>query len=116
MMDSYELQHAREVGARIVKLLDECHMTQAELARNLGISRSMVNKYCKGLSAPSAALIVRISEVLGVSTDVLLGRDSLEETQQDASAARTIIETRIEKLNPAELDAVAAIVKTLVDK
>lgn len=64
--------------AEKIKLLRETGgMTQAELARILGISRSGVNAWEMGLSIPSTQYIVELAKNFGVSTDFLLG---MEET------------------------------------
>jgi transcriptional regulator with XRE-family HTH domain len=48
-------------------------MTQVELARQVGLSSRHLRRIEKGLSAPSADLLVRIAHVLGVSVDDLVG-------------------------------------------
>lgn len=64
--------------AEKIKLLRENGgMTQAELARILGISRSGVNAWEMGLSIPSTQYIVELAKNFNVSTDFLLG---MEET------------------------------------
>lgn len=62
--------------AEKIKLLRETTgMTQAELARILGISRSGVNAWEMGLSIPSTSYIVELAKKFHVSTDYLLGMD-----------------------------------------
>jgi len=57
-----------------IKLLREnAGLTQADLARTLGLSRSGVNAWEMGLSAPSTQYIVEMAKSFGVSTDFLLG-------------------------------------------
>lgn len=57
-----------------IKLLREKRgITQAELARQLGITRSGVNAWEMGLSIPSTQYIVELAIFFGVSTDYLLG-------------------------------------------
>ena len=48
-------------------------LTQAGIARQLGISRSGVNAWEMGLSVPSTQYIVELAKTFGVSTDFLLG-------------------------------------------
>lgn len=50
--------------------------TQAELARQLGITRNGVNSWEQGLSMPSPASLVDLAGVFSVSTDYLLGVDA----------------------------------------
>ena len=58
---------------RIKSLREGTGMTQAEIARRLGISRSGVNAWEMGLSVPSTQYIVELARNYGVSTDYLLG-------------------------------------------
>ncbi len=48
-------------------------MTQTELARRLGITRSSVNAWEIGISVPSTQYIVELARIFQVSTDYLLG-------------------------------------------
>lgn len=60
-----------------IKILREQHeLTQAALAKKLGITRSSVNAWEMGISVPSTQYIVELSELFSVSTDYLLGVDS----------------------------------------
>jgi transcriptional regulator with XRE-family HTH domain len=59
-----------------IKLLREnAGLTQADLARTLGLSRSGVNAWEMGLSAPSTQYVVEMAKNFGVSTDFLLGME-----------------------------------------
>ncbi len=56
-----------------IKLLrNGCKMTQSELAKKLGITRSGVNAWEMGTTAPSTQYIVKLAEIFKVSTDFLL--------------------------------------------
>ena len=56
-----------------IKLLREnSGLTQAGIARQLGISRSGVNAWEMGLSVPSTQYIVELAKKFGVSTAFLL--------------------------------------------
>lgn len=63
--------------AEKIKLLRENKgMTQSELARILGLSRSGVNAWEMGLSIPSTQYVVALAKTFNVSTDYLLGLDN----------------------------------------
>ena len=62
---------------RIKLLREHTGLTQSEVARQLGISRSGVNAWEMGLSVPSTQYIVELAKLFKVSTDYLLG---MEET------------------------------------
>ena len=61
------------VADRIKALREENNMTQAELARRLGITRSSVNAWELGTSVPSTQYVVELAGIFRVSTDYLLG-------------------------------------------
>lgn len=62
-----------EMIADRIKVLREKHgLTQAELAKKLGITRSGVNAWEMGLTVPSTQYIVELSLLFSVSTDYLL--------------------------------------------
>lgn len=61
------------VDERIRTLREHHGYTQAELAKRLGITRSSVNAWELGISAPSTQYIVELAAIFKVSTDYLLG-------------------------------------------
>ena len=61
---------------RIKSLRESVGLTQAEIARTLGISRSGVNAWEMGLSVPSTQYIVELAKLFNVSTDYLLGMEN----------------------------------------
>lgn len=61
------------VAERIKSLREKLELTQAEIARRLGISRAGVNAWEMGLSVPSTQYVVELAKIFGVSTDYLLG-------------------------------------------
>ena len=60
------------LGARIAALRRSRDMSQEQLAKVLGISPSAVGMYEQGRREPSAATLVAIATLFGVSTDYLL--------------------------------------------
>lgn len=61
------------VAAKIKRLREQRGMTQADLAKRLGITRSSVNAWELGISVPSTQYIVELARLFKVSTDYLLG-------------------------------------------
>lgn len=60
--------------AEKIKLLRErSGLTQADVARILGLTRSGVNAWEMGLSVPSTQYIVELAKQFNVSSDYLLG-------------------------------------------
>lgn len=65
------------IAERIRALREQADMTQSELARRLGITRSSVNAWEMGISVPSTQYLMRLAEIFQVSTDYLLGRTGM---------------------------------------
>ena len=61
------------VSDRIKALRESQGLTQSELAKQLGITRSSVNAWEQGISVPSTQYIVELATIFKVSTDYLLG-------------------------------------------
>ena len=61
------------IADKIKDLREIRGMTQAVLAKKLGITRSGVNAWEMGISVPSTQYIVALASVFDVSTDYLLG-------------------------------------------
>lgn len=54
-------------------MLRERHnLTQSDLAKKLGLTRSGVNAWEMGISVPSTQYIIELAALFGVSTDYLL--------------------------------------------
>ena len=60
------------LGTRIRKARERACISQAELARRIGISKNAMNAIEGGATDPRASRIVAIAQELGVSTDTLL--------------------------------------------
>lgn len=63
------------IADRIRTLRLEKQMTQSELAKMLGITRSSVNAWEMGLSVPSTQYIIEMARMFNVSTDYIMDVD-----------------------------------------
>ena len=61
------------LSEKIKALRESLCLTQADLAKTLGLTRSAVNAWEMGLSIPSTSYVVELARVFNVSTDYLLG-------------------------------------------
>ncbi len=61
------------IADRIKILREKAGITQSELAKQLGVTRSGVNAWEMGVSMPSTQYIVQLAQFFNVSTDYLLG-------------------------------------------
>lgn len=66
------------IGSRIKEIREETGLTQTELAKKLGLTRSGVNAWEMGVSIPSAQYLIGLADLFRVSTDYLLGLDQRE--------------------------------------
>ena len=66
------------IGERIKYLRERNGMTQAELAKKLGITRSAVNAWEMGLSIPTTQYVAELTQLFHVSADYMLGLDNTE--------------------------------------
>ncbi len=80
------------VGARLARLRKEHGLTQVELAERLGILQSVLSRYERGIFCLNAELILKLSEILNVSADELLGLEPLKQSSgvQSRRLARRI--------------------------
>ena len=60
------------VGANIQRLREKRFLSQAELARRVNISQSMLSQIEKGIKNPSLLVGKEIADALGCSVDRLL--------------------------------------------
>jgi len=88
----------------IKQLRERNRMTQSELAKTLGITRSSVNAWEMGLNSPSSQYLVELAQLFKVSTDYLLGLESAVKVNIDhlAEDEKEIIFTLVRKFGSME--------------
>ena len=74
-----------DIGGRIKALRTERHMTQAQLAHRLGVTKSSVSAYEHGSRSPSYDVLLQLSRVFQVSADILLTGTDRSAVLVDAS-------------------------------
>jgi transcriptional regulator with XRE-family HTH domain len=65
------------IGKRIADLRKQKGMTQEQLANQVGVTAQAVSKWENDLSCPDISALPQLAEVLGVTTDELLGKVQL---------------------------------------
>ena len=63
-----------KIGEIIKELRTERGLSQAALAREIGVSQKAVDYWERGINEPKASYIVALAEFFGVISDELLGR------------------------------------------
>jgi transcriptional regulator with XRE-family HTH domain len=61
-----------EFATRLRQLRKEKHMTQAQVARRIGVTASMVSSYETDIRLPSYDILIKIANLFGATTDYLL--------------------------------------------
>lgn len=62
-----------EVGNKIRKLRKQRNISQVELAKHLGVSKSVISSYESSVHLPPYDVLIKMAWLFGVSTDYLLG-------------------------------------------
>ena len=64
-----------DCSQRLKKLRTDKHLTQAQVAKRVGVTASMVSSYETDIRLPSYDVMMRLADLFGVSVDYLLGRE-----------------------------------------
>lgn len=86
-----------DFGNKLKTLRLREHMTQAQLAQKLSLTKSVISAYETGLRLPSYDILIHIAKIYSVSTDYLLGLEHKQEidlsclTQEEISALLNLI-------------------------
>lgn len=71
------------IGQKIKEYRTSLKMTQADFAYRLGVTGASVSAYENGTRTPSFEVLIRIANILGVTTDDLLGRKKANDVTVD---------------------------------
>ena len=63
---------------KIKELRERAGLSQAALAKKVGVTRSAVNAWEMGLSIPTTQYVAELAQLFHVSADYMLGLDSTE--------------------------------------
>lgn len=78
-----------KIGHQIKRFREKAGITQAELAESISITGNAVSNWEQGLSRPSTDQLEILCRVLNVSSDVLLGIDKQEITDESSKGKLT---------------------------
>lgn len=66
-----------DIGNKITELRKQHNLSQTELAKQLGASRTIIGNYERNENTPSIDMILKLSKVFNVSVDYLVGEGQL---------------------------------------
>lgn len=78
------------IAEKIKHLREQNELTQAALAKKLGITRSSVNAWELGISIPSTQYIVELALLFNVTTDYLLDVNTSAAINTDGLSAEDL--------------------------
>ncbi len=64
-----------DFSQRLKKLRADKHLTQAQVAKRVGVTASMVSSYETDIRLPSYDVMISLADLFGVTVDYLLGRE-----------------------------------------
>ena len=64
--------NVKETGQKIKEIREYCHLTQADFAEQLGVTKSAVCKWERGVKTPSLENVVKIMETYKVKFDKVI--------------------------------------------
>ena len=107
------------LGAKIAQLRKSKGFTQEEFSQLLGVTAQAVSKWENDLSCPDIMLLPKIAQILGTSTDELLGGASPKPTEEkqppkpsaDISKLNLKIKVTRENQNPINVSFPLSMVK-----
>ena len=91
----------REVGEKLQARARELGLTDAEVARRLGLAQGRYSNYVNGAREPDLATLARICRELAISPDELLGFRTRED--DGATGVRARIDRLLDGLGPEKL-------------
>lgn len=87
-----------ELSNKLRALRKKNNYTQEYLSKQLGVTKSVISAYEKGIRMPSYDILVHIAEIFNVSTDYLLGLEKKNIidlsglTEKEIDAIKTLVE------------------------
>ena len=74
-----------KIGERLKELRKSKGWTQVQVAAKMGLTDSVISFYERQERAPSPEVLVKFSELYGVSTDYLLGVEKIDDQHLDVT-------------------------------
>lgn len=85
----YKEALSKRFGDRVQELMDQKGLSQAELGRRAGMSRSVINNLLRGIRNPSLLTALTVSRALNVSLDELTSGNVLDMVDTQEAVNKT---------------------------
>ena len=101
------------IGKIIKRLRKEKDMTQADLAKAVGVTTSSIGMYETGVRNPSYDVVVKLANYFNVTTDYLLGNNEqeLSDLEEEDTSELKILFDKIRDLSEDDKKRINAIVE-----
>ena len=84
------------IGERLTQLRKQLNLSQDDLAKKIGVSRTIIGNYERNTNTPSIEVLVKIAKTFNVTVDYLIGEGEL--SSYDKEVMKRIED--IDKLDP----------------
>ena len=84
-----------DFSQRLKQLRRDRHLTQAQVAKRIGVTAAMVSSYETDIRLPSYEVMVRLADLFGVTVDYLLCRQDkrfLDLSEEEAALVCGMVE------------------------
>ena len=71
------------IGERITQLRRQQNFSQEELAKEIGVSRTIIGNYERNTNTPSIDVLVKMAKTFNVTVDFLIGEGELSSFDKD---------------------------------
>lgn len=115
-MSDHDQASPLPLGGRLKQLRAEHGWSQADLATKIGTDAGQISRYENGRMSPSAEALVRLAEILDVTTDYLLIDHSPRRSLHTPENALGEHLNNIAELGPDELTVIRSVIDGLVAK
>ena len=91
-----------DCSEKLRTLREAKHLTQAQVAQKIGVSKAMVSAYETATKVPSIEVLVRLSRLFGVTVDYLVCVDARKYIDVSAldDESTALIATLVSKMRP----------------
>ncbi|MBL1259613.1 MAG: helix-turn-helix transcriptional regulator [Thiotrichaceae bacterium] len=114
-MPKQNIEALTDFGKRLMTLRKTTGYTQVELAKELGVTQRMISYYKGHSEYPPSSLLPSLAELLGVSTDELLGVKAVKRSKKPDTRLQRRMQ-QIEKMPTRERRQIMPLLDTFIER